>query len=46
MFNVVNGGTKGFVLCYTLENAILIHNDVAELYYNFIPNSIKFLVFL
>ena len=41
MFNATNGGTKGYVLCYTLENAILVHNDVAELYYTFIPSGFE-----
>ena len=41
MFNSTNGGTKGFVLCYTLENAVLVHNDVAEVYYTFIPSGFE-----
>jgi len=39
MYNANNRGEKGFVLCYTLSDTILIHNDVAELYYNFVPNG-------
>ena len=41
MFNENTSGSKGFVLCYTLENAVLVHNDVAELYYNFIPDGFE-----
>ena len=39
MFNENESGSKGYVLCYTLQNTILVHNDVAELYYNFIPSG-------
>ena len=39
MYNANNRGEKGFVLCYTLSDTILIHNDVAELYYNFVPSG-------
>lgn len=41
MYNALEDGTKGYVLCYTLEDSILIHNDVAELYYNFIPSGFE-----
>ena len=39
MYNANSYGEKGFVLCYTLKDAVIIHNDVAELYYNFVPNG-------
>lgn len=41
MFNANSSGSKGYVLCYTLENSVLVHNDVAEFYYNFIPNGFE-----
>ena len=44
MYNANSSGSKGFVLCYTLENTVLVHNDVAELYYTFIPDRFKDLI--
>ena len=41
MFNANSNASKGYVLCYTLENSVLVHNDVAELYYNFIPSGFE-----
>lgn len=41
MFNENTGGESGFVLCYTLKNLVLVHNDVAEIYYNFIPKDFE-----
>lgn len=39
MYNKTNNSSSGYVLCYTLEDAVLIHNDVAEFYWNFIGND-------
>lgn len=39
MYNENTRGESGFVLCYTLKDLVLVHNDVAELYYNFIPKG-------
>ncbi len=39
MFNHSEGERKGYVLCYTLKDAVLVHNDVAEFYYTFIPRD-------
>lgn len=41
MFNENISGDSGFVLCYTLKDLVLVHNDVAELYYNFIPSGFE-----
>ena len=41
MFNENTGGESGFVLCYTLKDLVLVHNDVAEIYYNFIPKGFE-----
>ena len=41
MFNENISGDSGFVVCYTLKDLVLVHNDVAELYYNFIPSGFE-----
>lgn len=39
MYNYTPGGTKTFAIQYLLKDVVLVHNDIAELYYNFIGNS-------
>lgn len=36
MYNKTNDDKNGYVICYTLNDVILVHNDVAEFYWNFI----------
>ncbi len=39
MYNHAEDEKKGYALCYTLENMTSIHNDIAEIYYNAIPEG-------
>ncbi len=39
MFNEKENGTTYFYIEYLVGNVVVLHNDVAELYYNFIGNS-------
>lgn len=36
MYNKTVNGSNGYVICYTLEDVVIVHNDVAEFYWNFI----------
>ena len=36
MYNKTNSDKNGYVICYTLNDVVLVHNDVAEFYWNFI----------
>lgn len=37
MYNHSSGGQRGYAICYTLKDLVLVHDDVAEIYYNVIP---------
>ena len=39
MFNYTSNNTKIFYIEYLLKNVVVIHNDVAELYYTFIGDN-------
>lgn len=39
MYYRSSGEERGYAICYTLKDLVLVHNDVAEIYYNVIPNG-------
>ena len=39
MYNASKSSSRGYVVCYTLNDVVLVHNDVAELYWNFIGDG-------
>ena len=39
MYQATSRSSAYYQICYTLEDLILIHEDVAELYYSFIPDG-------
>ena len=39
MYNSTNDSSSGYVVCYTLDDVVISHNDVAEFYWNFIGNE-------
>lgn len=41
MYNPSNYESKGYYITYNLDNVIVVHNDVAELYWNFIGDQFK-----
>ena len=41
MYNKANYEEVGYALCYTFNDMVLVHSDVAELYFNAIPSGME-----
>jgi len=39
MYNAMSSGSRGYKVCYTLDDVAVVYQDVAEIYWNFIGNA-------